>query len=74
MAEDQLRYLAEHDDLTGVHNRRALVAHLDARLAPGRRGPVAVLFLDLDRLKAVNDYLGHNAGDWFIRVFAERLA
>ncbi|HEY5843555.1 MAG TPA: EAL domain-containing protein [Mycobacterium sp.] len=73
LAEDQLRYLAEHDDLTGVHNRRALVAHLDARLSPGRRGPVAVLYLDLDRLKAVNDYLGHNAGDWFIRVFAERL-
>ena len=32
-----------------------------------------MLYLDLDRLKAVNDYLGHNAGDWFIRVFAERL-
>ena len=72
-AEEQLRYLAEHDDLTGVYNRRALVAHLDARLTAGNSGPVAVLFLDLDRLKAVNDYLGHNAGDWFIRVFAERL-
>lgn len=72
-AEEQLRYLAEHDDLTGVYNRRALVAHLDDRLSARRAGPVAVLFFDLDRLKAVNDYLGHNAGDWFIRVFAERL-
>jgi diguanylate cyclase (GGDEF)-like protein len=73
LAEEQLRHLAEHDDLTGVYNRRALIAHLDARLTSGKPGPVAVLFLDLDRLKAVNDYLGHNAGDWFIRVFAERL-
>jgi diguanylate cyclase (GGDEF)-like protein len=73
LAEVQLRYLAEHDDLTGVHNRRALMAHLDSRLKAGEPGPVAVLFLDLDRLKAVNDYLGHNAGDWFIRIFAERL-
>lgn len=72
-AEDQLRYLAEHDDLTGLHNRRALLAELDRRLAPGRPGPVAALFLDLDRLKAINDYLGHNAGDRFIRAFAERL-
>jgi diguanylate cyclase (GGDEF)-like protein len=72
-AEEQLRYLAEHDDLTGVYNRRALIAHLEDRLAEGRPGPVTVLFLDLDRLKAVNDYLGHNAGDRFIRVFAERL-
>lgn len=72
-AEEQLRFLADHDDLTGVYNRRALLAHLDDRLRPRRRGPVAVLYLDLDRLKAVNDYLGHNAGDWFIRVFANRL-
>ena len=72
-AEEQLRYLAEHDDLTGLHNRRALMAHLDARLAAGQPGPVSALFLDLDRLKAINDYLGHTAGDWFIRVLAERL-
>jgi diguanylate cyclase (GGDEF)-like protein len=68
-----LRYLAEHDDLTGLHNRRALLAHLDARLEAGRPGPVSALFFDLDRLKAINDYLGHTAGDWFIRVLAERL-
>jgi diguanylate cyclase (GGDEF)-like protein len=73
LAEEQLRYLAEHDDLTGLHNRRALLAHLGARLAAGQPGPVAVLFFDLDRLKAINDYLGHTAGDWFIRVLADRL-
>ena len=73
-AEDQLRYLAEHDDLTGLHNRRALLAHLDERLDGRPRGPVSALFLDLDRLKAINDYLGHHAGDWFIRAFAERFS
>jgi len=72
-AEEKLRYLAEHDDLTGLYNRRALVAHLSERLAAGSPGPVAVLYLDLDRLKSINDYLGHSAGDWFIRVFAQRL-
>lgn len=72
-AEEKLRYLAEHDDLTGLHNRRALLAHLSERLAAGTPGPVAVLYLDLDRLKSINDYLGHNAGDWFIRLFAQRL-
>src|SRR6478735_5738077 len=72
-AEAQLRYLAEHDDLTGLYNRRALLAHLDTRLAAGQPGPVSALFFDLDRLKAINDYLGHTAGDWFIRVLAERL-
>ncbi|MCX2712498.1 EAL domain-containing protein [Mycolicibacterium sp. J2] len=73
-AEDRLRFLAEHDDLTGLHNRRALTAHLDERLRAGRSGPVVTLFFDLDRLKAINDYLGHIAGDRFIRVLAERLA
>ena len=72
-AEEQLRYLAEHDDLTGLHNRRALLTHLDARLKAGQPGPVSALFFDLDRLKAINDYLGHTAGDWFIRILAERL-
>jgi len=72
-AEEQLRHLAEHDDLTGLHNRRALMAHLEGRMAPGRPGPVSALYLDLDRLKTINDYLGHTAGDWFLRVLAERL-
>ena len=72
-AEDKLRYLADHDDLTGLRNRRALVAHLSDRLTAGQPGPVAILFIDLDRLKAINDCLGHSAGDWFIKLFADRL-
>lgn len=72
-AEERLRYLAEHDDLTGLYNRRALLARLTERLAPDSPGPVAVLYLDLDRLKPINDSLGHTAGDWFIRLFAQRI-
>jgi diguanylate cyclase len=73
VAEDQLRYLVEHDDLTGLVNRRALIAHLDRRLAEGQPGPVAVLLLDVDRLKVIIDHLGQNAGDRFIKAFAELL-
>jgi len=73
VAEERLHYLAEHDDLTGLLNRRALMAHLDGRLADGHPGPVAIVFLNLDRLKAVNDHLGHKAGDRFIEAFAQLL-
>ncbi|HYB80797.1 MAG TPA: bifunctional diguanylate cyclase/phosphodiesterase [Mycobacterium sp.] len=73
IAEETLRYLAEHDDLTSLHNRRSLIAHLSARLAAGCPGPVAVLYLDLDRLKSINNYFGHAAGDFYLQVFAERL-
>ncbi len=72
-AEEKLRYLAEHDDLTGLHNRRALIDYLSDRLKAGRIGPVPVLYMDLDRLKSINDYLGHTAGDWYIQLFAEKL-
>lgn len=73
VAEEKLHYLANHDDLTGLLNRRTLIAHLDDRLAGGQPGPVAVFFIDLDRLKAINDYLGHNAGDQFIKAFGQSL-
>lgn len=72
-AEERLRYLADHDDLTGLSNRRALLNHLTERLAAGGPDPVTLLSIDLDRLKTINDYLGHTAGDWFIRVLADRL-
>lgn len=72
-AEEQLRFIALHDDLTGLANRRALLEHMEQRLRPGSPGPVAAFFLDLDRLKALNDFLGHTAGDKFIRTLSERL-
>ncbi|MCD2193637.1 EAL domain-containing protein [Actinomycetospora endophytica] len=73
LAEDQLRYIAHHDELTGLPNRRALMTHLRELLDAGERGPRALLFIDLDRLKAMNDFLGHEAGDRFIAAVAERL-
>jgi diguanylate cyclase len=70
VAEERLQYLAEHDDLTGLLNRRALIEYLDQRLAEGQPGPVSVVFLALDRFKVINDHLGQNAGDRFIEAFA----
>ncbi|MFE3984724.1 putative bifunctional diguanylate cyclase/phosphodiesterase [Nocardia tengchongensis] len=73
VAEERLRFIAMHDDLTGLANRRSLLEHMEDRLRSGRPGPVAAFFLDLDRLKALNDFLGHTAGDNFIRTLATRL-
>lgn len=73
VAEEKLRYIALHDDLTGLANRRALLEYMEDRLHPDNPGPVATFFLDLDRLKALNDFLGHSAGDNFIRTLARRL-
>jgi diguanylate cyclase (GGDEF)-like protein len=73
-AEEQLRFLAYHDELTGLATRRALIDHLDSRLQPGAPGPVAVIFVDVDRLKALNSFLGHAAGDEYLQVLAGRLS
>jgi diguanylate cyclase (GGDEF)-like protein len=72
-AEDRLRHIAHHDELTGLPNRRALMSHLQAMQDAGEQGPRALLFIDVDRLKAMNDFLGHEAGDRFIVAVAERL-
>ncbi|GGK49126.1 putative bifunctional diguanylate cyclase/phosphodiesterase [Nocardia camponoti] len=73
VAEEKLRYIALHDDLTSLANRRALLEYMERRLEAGKPGPVATFFLDLDRLKALNDFLGHSAGDNFIQTLARRL-
>lgn len=73
-AEERLRYLAEHDDLTGLHNRRSLMSHLQECLDPETGRATAMMFIDLDRLKTINDYYGHTAGDRFLVSVAERLS
>lgn len=73
VAEDKLRCLAEHDHLTDLFNRRALIAHPHDRLAARQPGPVAVLYIDVDILKSVDDDLSHSGGDRFISVLAQRL-
>jgi diguanylate cyclase (GGDEF)-like protein len=69
----RLRDLAHHDALTGLVNRARFAELLDNQLALGSTGTLAVLFLDLDRFKYVNDTLGHLIGDELLKVVAERL-
>lgn len=66
------RTLAHTDELTGLPNRRALSARLEAAIAANE--PFGVVVLDLDRFKAINDTLGHAAGDEVLRRLAPRLA
>ncbi|KDB09748.1 diguanylate cyclase/phosphodiesterase with PAS/PAC sensor(s) [Burkholderia sp. lig30] len=74
-AEERLGYLATHDVLTGLANRALFEERLERAIVHGkRRGrKVAVMYLDLDRFKLVNDTLGHNAGDEVLKVVAERV-
>ncbi|WP_221089753.1 putative bifunctional diguanylate cyclase/phosphodiesterase [Deinococcus aquaedulcis] len=71
----RLAHLALHDALTGLPNRRAFLDRLGEWLHAQQTGggAVLVLFLDIDRLKWVNDTLGHAAGDTYLQVMAERL-
>ena len=70
-AEEQTVYNATHDDLTGLPNRRALIAELVSRLESGR--DTAVMIIDLDRFKVMNDFLGHASGDRLLVTIADRL-
>ncbi|HEC17095.1 MAG TPA: EAL domain-containing protein [Sedimenticola sp.] len=74
-AEDHIRRLAYHDTLTGLANRAHFNGRLEELLSrPGSdAGMVAVLFLDLDRFKLVNDTLGHDVGDLLLKAVAERI-
>ncbi len=70
---DRLAWEATHDALTGVLNRAGLLDRLDHLLDDPAAQPVAVLFVDLDGFKAVNDHHGHATGDEVLRVVADRL-
>jgi diguanylate cyclase len=71
---DRMRHLAESDTLTGLPNRMVFEERLKAALAHLKAGDsLAVLYMDLDGFKAVNDIHGHAAGDELLRQFAERL-
>jgi diguanylate cyclase (GGDEF)-like protein len=74
-AESRLNYLASYDSLTGIPNRQYFQDHLDraTRRARRARRKLGVLFLDLDRFKAVNDTLGHKAGDELLKIVVTRL-
>lgn len=74
-AEDLLEHQALHDPLTGLPNRTLLLDRLNHALARCRRTKrmAAVLFMDLDRLKLINDSLGHEAGDMILTAVARRI-
>ncbi len=73
--QDELSHRARHDVLTGLPNRATFAAHLTAMTAASadRPSPFAVLFIDLDHFKPVNDRFGHDAGDAVLQAVARRL-
>lgn len=74
-SEERLQFLASHDALTHLPNRMLLQERIEQGLLRARRsnGKLAVLFIDLDRFKVINDTLGHHAGDMLLQEAARRL-
>jgi diguanylate cyclase (GGDEF)-like protein len=74
-ARNSMAFIAVHDGLTGLHNRTFLTNHFDELIKGARRRQerLAVVQIDLDRFKQINDTLGHAAGDYVLVVTAERM-
>lgn len=73
-SEEKAIWMAQHDALTGLPNRALLQHHLDETLANvGREMEAAMLIVDVDNFKAINDMVGHDGGDALLGAFAERL-
>jgi diguanylate cyclase (GGDEF)-like protein/PAS domain S-box-containing protein len=73
-AEETLRVQARTDPLTGLLNRDAILVELDLRMQDPTHAAVAVLYIDLDRFKVINDVLGHAAGDELLASAAQRIS
>lgn len=73
VSEEKVAHLASHDSLTGLLNRRSLIDELDKSIKNDWKSPKAVIFIDLDNFKMINDTLGHSFGDLLIIKVAKML-